>query len=310
MVHLKNISISLLCVFISFQAHSQSTEIHTLTFRNVADTKDYFHYTGNDVPIISGHRGGAAKGYPENCIATFEHTLSITPAIFEIDPHLTKDNAIVLLHDDDLDRTSTGHGKLSDYTFAQVEEFQLKDLAGNVTPYHLTTLAEAIQWSKGKTVINLDVKDVPLSMKAELVKKYNAFHYVMFTVHTAKEAKIFYDYDHRSLFSAFVKTKEALGSYEAAGIPWENVLIAYVGAESTLENRELYDMLHERGVMVMVGAAPIYDKLESPQKRAEAYRKILKDGADIIESDRPTEVAAAIQSMYPKKSPKYEYWKK
>lgn len=52
-----------------------------------------------NLPVISGHRGGATNGYPENCIPTFEHMLAATPAFFEIDPHLTKDSAIVLLYD-------------------------------------------------------------------------------------------------------------------------------------------------------------------------------------------------------------------
>jgi glycerophosphoryl diester phosphodiesterase len=291
-------------------ASAQADEINVLKFRNVQDTKDYFHYTGKDLPVISGHRGGAMQGFPENCIHTFVHTLKGTTAIFEVDPHLTKDSAMVLLHDDVLDRVTTGHGKLNAYTLAQVEKLQLKDPEGNITSFHLNTLSQAIQWCRGKTMLNLDVKDVPLQMKAEMVKKYDAFNYVMFTVHSAKEAKFFYDFDHRSLFSAFVKTKDALLTYEAAGIPWSSVLLAYVGSVSTKDNQELYDMLHKRGVMVMVGAAPSYDTLKTPAERAAAYRKILQDGVDIIESDRPLEVAAAIKSLYPGQSVKYRFWKK
>lgn len=298
---------SALCVF--FHSHAQTTEINTLNFRNVSDTKNYFQYTENVFPVISAHRGGAGTNYPENCIATLEYTLSQTPAIFEIDARLTKDNKAVLLHDKTLERTTSGKGKLRDHTLDEIKNIQLKDPEGNITSYRIPTLEEAIQWSKEKTLLNLDVKDVPLEMKAKLVKEHDAFHHVIFTVHNAGEARFFYDFDHRSMFSAFVKTKEALVSYEKAGIPWQNVLIAYVGSESTKENKALYDLLHQRGVMVMVSAAPVYDKMEHREKRAEAYRKILEDGADIIETDRPAEVAEAIKEMYPEKSTKYNYWK-
>lgn len=290
------------------QVNCQSNEIHTLNFKDTEDTKNYFRYTGENVPVISGHRGGADINYPENCIATFEYTLTHTPAIFEIDPRITKDDRMVLHHDDTLDRTTTGSGKLNAITFEDTKKYVLTDIEGKPTAYRIPLLSKVIEWGKGKTILNLDVKDVPLEKKAQLVKHHDAFHYVIFTVHNAKDAKFFYDFDSRSMFSAFVKTKEALQSYEANGIPWENVLIAYVGSESTSENKELYDMLHDRGVMVMVSAAPTYDKLESPKERGKAYRKILKDGADVIESDRPIEVASAIKSMYPKKSNMYKYW--
>ncbi|RNL87209.1 glycerophosphodiester phosphodiesterase [Sinomicrobium pectinilyticum] len=304
-MYLKSVSIFAV-LLVSFCSRAQTVEINTLSFEEVSDTRAYFQYTENVFPIISAHRGGARAGYPENCIATLEYTLSKTPAIFEIDARMTKDDQAVLLHDKTLERTTTGKGKLRDHTRNEIKKFRLKDTEGNITPYAIPTLEDAIVWSKGKTLINLDVKDVPLRTKAELVKKHNAFPHVIFTVHNADEARFFYDFDNRSMFSAFVKTKEALASYEEAGIPWENVLIAYVGAKSTKANKELYDLLHRRGVMIMVSAAPVYDKME---KRVDAYRKILEDGADVIETDRPAEVAEAIKMLYPEKSSKYNYWK-
>lgn len=285
----------LLFFSVYLQVQSQSYKIDSLQFSSVADTKKYFHFSNNEKPIISGHRGGATDGYPENCIATLEYTLNSTPAIFEIDVRLTKDNELVLLHDESLNRTTTGSGRLKDFTLEEVKNLKLKDPNGTIAPYSIPTLAEAIEWSKGKTVLNLDVKDVPLKAKAEIVKQYEAFSHVIFTVHSAEQAKFFYDFDSRSMFSAFIKTKAALQSYEDAGIPWENILIAYVGSESTNKKKELYDLLHQKGIKITVSAARTYDKLDDPEERAKAYKHILKNGADVIESDRPTEVAKVIK---------------
>ena len=52
-----------------------------------------------------------APGYPENCIETFENTLSHMPSFFEIDPQMTRDSVIVLMHDPTIDRTTTGKEK-------------------------------------------------------------------------------------------------------------------------------------------------------------------------------------------------------
>jgi glycerophosphoryl diester phosphodiesterase len=285
---------------------SSSGDLHRLNIDNIEDLQDYFTYTGNDIPLISGHRGGAGTGYPENCIETFEHVLRHTPATFEIDPRLTKDSVIVLMHDATLDRTTNGTGKLSDHTWEEVKKLRLKDSRGNITNFRVPSLDEVIKWSKGKTVVILDKKDVPLAMTARKIREHNAEAHVMITVHTAEQAKFYYEDNPRVMFEAFVKTKDALFAYEEAGIPWKQVM-AYVGPEMKSDNKELYDLLHERGVMCMISAAPIYDKL-SATERAGAYREILKSGVDIIESDRPIQVAEAIRPLIPESSPKEKYF--
>ncbi|WP_316794762.1 glycerophosphodiester phosphodiesterase family protein [Pedobacter agri] len=279
--------------------------INTLKIKNVNELREFFKYTGKNTPIISGHRGGTVKGFPENCIATFENTLKFTPAFFEIDPRLTKDSVLVLMHDATLDRTTNGTGKVADYTFAALQKFRLKDPEGNVTDYKIPTLKEVIDWSAGKTVVNLDRKDVPLEMQERILKE-NPNKVIMITVHDAKHAKFYYDQNPNRMFSAFVKTKKALLEYEAAGIPWRS-MIAYIGPTNKPENKELFDMLHARGVMCMISAAPTYDKLTAMEERAKNYRETFEQGADILESDLPIEVAEAIQKLLPKNNPKAKF---
>jgi glycerophosphoryl diester phosphodiesterase len=266
---------------------------HTLSPKSADSLRAYFRYTKNAVPIISGHRGSHITGYPENAIETFEYVLKHTPAFFEIDPRLTKDSVIVLLHDATLDRTTTGKGKLIDYTWEEVKQLKLKDKDGHITPYRIPTLQEAIEWARGKTILNLDKKDVPPAMTADIIRRNNAGSFVMVTVHNAQQAKFYYDDDPSRMMSAFVKTKEAMKEYESAGVPWIN-MIAYIGSENIPGNKAMYDLLHARGVMCMISAAPVYDKLPSSREREEAYRDIFATGADILESDYPVEVAAAI----------------
>lgn len=269
------------------------SQLKKLPIKKTTELHAFFHYTGKGERIISGHRGSYLKEYPENAIETFEYVLKHTPAFFEIDPRLTKDSVIVLLHDATLDRTTTGKGKLCDYTWEEVKQLRLKDRDGNITPYRIPTLQEAIDWARGKTVLNLDKKDVPMPMIADLLRKNKADHFMMVTVHNAKQAKFYFDDNPERMMSAFVKTEDALKEYEAAGIPWKN-MIAYIGSENKPANRVMFDLLHARGVMCMISAAPVYDKLATVQERAAAYRDIFANGADILESDLPVEVAEAI----------------
>ena len=93
-------------------ASAQKKRLHTVPCRNYAQVEAYFRYTPGCGTIISGHRGGMAPGYPENCIETFENTLSHMPSFFEIDPQMTRDSVIVLMHDATIDRTTPGTGKV------------------------------------------------------------------------------------------------------------------------------------------------------------------------------------------------------
>lgn len=275
--------------------------IHTINIRNARQLHEFFRYTGNDIPLISGHRGGLVAGFPENCISSFENTMKHTPAFFEIDPRLTRDSVIILMHDATLDRTTNGTGKVSDYTWEELKKLRLKDKYGNLTAFRIPTLAEVIEWSKGKTIINLDKKDVPLEMTADLLEAHDATANVMCTVHSPEQALYYYKRNPNRMFSAFIRTPEELQAYEAAGIPWKNIM-AYIGPNNSPEAQKMVELLHAKGVKCMISAAPTYDKLEAPAARAAAYRQIIENGTDVIESDLPIEVAAAIRSLHPPKA--------
>lgn len=284
-------------------------KMNVLKLKTARDMHAFFKYTGDDVMLIAGHRGGMVKGFPENSVATFENTLRHTPAFFEIDPRLTKDSVIVLMHDATLDRTTTGKGKLSDYTFAELKQFRLKDAEGNVTNYGIPTLSEVIEWARGKTIINLDHKDVPLAMTAALIRQHMADAFVMLTVHSPSEARFYLDDNKDRTFSAFIKTKKEFDDYEQAGIPFSQ-MIAYIGPLVKPDNKELYDLLNKKGTMCMISAASSYDKLKTAEERKAAYISIVKDGASILESDYPIEAAAAIKELIKKDSPKQKFFSK
>lgn len=285
-----------LLLTVGFTRPSEDQPLYRLPIKTVQDLHDFFKWTEQKKPIISGHRGGMVKGFPENSIATFENTLKHTPAFYETDPRLTKDSVIVLMHDETLDRTTTGHGKVHDFTWAELKKLYLKDAEGNVTDHRIPTLAEAIEWARDKTVLNLDKKDVPFPMIAAIIRKHKADAFVMLTVHTAEQARYYYDDNKDRMFSAFVKTPQAMAEYEKAGIPWSH-MIAYIGPDIKPENQEMYKLLHAKGVMCMISSAPTYDKLSNKSERLAAYQAIIKDGASILESDLPIDVAEALRLL-------------
>ena len=71
------------------------------------------------MPIIYAHRGGAALR-PENTIEAFDHGLACGAEGLEFDVHLSKDDAVVVHHDDTLERTTSGRGRVADFTAAEL----------------------------------------------------------------------------------------------------------------------------------------------------------------------------------------------
>jgi len=73
------------------------------------------------VPTVIGHRGASGE-LPENTIASFGYAVADGVAILETDVHITRDGALVLFHDDLLERTSDGRGRIADHTLAELRQ--------------------------------------------------------------------------------------------------------------------------------------------------------------------------------------------
>ncbi len=81
------------------------------------------------MPYNVAHRGkfAADNVLCENSLRAVEEAIACGATHLELDGHLTKDGHIVIMHDDTLNRTSTGTGKIADYTLEQIQQFRLKD---------------------------------------------------------------------------------------------------------------------------------------------------------------------------------------
>lgn len=113
---------------------------------------------------ICSHRGitkaGIDAGVPENSLEAIDYAVKAGAEILEIDVRPTKDGVLVLMHDETIDRTTTGSGKVADLTYAQLQQYVLKDYnTGAPTAHKIPTLEEAFKRGKGKIYFNLDISN-------------------------------------------------------------------------------------------------------------------------------------------------------
>jgi glycerophosphoryl diester phosphodiesterase len=275
--------------------------------------KELLGHSPEPLPLLSAHRGGAARGFPENCLATFENTLRQTFAILEVDPRLTRDGAIVIHHDATLNRTTTGRGRVADHDLAELKKLRLKDPQGNVTDYVIPTLDEALEWARGKTVLVLDEKDVPVKARVKKIEQHRAEAYAMLIVYSLEGARECYALNKNIMMEVMITNRKQFEAFDKSGIPWSNI-IAFVGHEPP-SDRELLSMIRAKGACCVAGTSRNLDRElaaardGSDQAIAQKYRALLDRGVDFFEADLAGEVGRMLYADAEPPAAKAKYFR-
>ncbi|MGN0486138.1 MAG: glycerophosphodiester phosphodiesterase [Acutalibacteraceae bacterium] len=108
---------------------------------------------------IFAHRGFSGK-YPENTMLAFSKAVEIGVDGIELDVHLTKDNVLVIIHDEDIRRTCNGQGLVRDMTYEELSAFDASaGFRGVYGVNKIPTLREYFELVKDTDVItNIELK--------------------------------------------------------------------------------------------------------------------------------------------------------
>jgi glycerophosphoryl diester phosphodiesterase len=124
------------------------------------------------MPKIIAHRGASAHA-PENTMAAFQLALDQGADGIELDVMLCQDGRPVVIHDDTLDRTTNGTGRVVDQTLSDLK--QLDAGKGEKIP----SLAEVLATFGGRFLINIELKNyqslfdaLPVAV-ADLINHYD-----------------------------------------------------------------------------------------------------------------------------------------
>jgi glycerophosphoryl diester phosphodiesterase len=120
--------------------------------------------------MVIAHRGDW-RSAPENSLQAIKNVIEMGVDMVEIDIQKTKDGELVLMHDTKLDRTTTGKGKVSDFTLEEIKKMYLRNGAGVPTSHRIPTLEEALNACKGNILVNIDKGYNHFKEAYEVVKK-------------------------------------------------------------------------------------------------------------------------------------------
>jgi glycerophosphoryl diester phosphodiesterase len=111
-------------------------------------------------PLVIAHRGDSAHR-PENTLASFASALEVGAALVELDVQLTADGQVIVIHDPDLERTTTGCGDVRRLTMAQVRAVSAGYPQRFGTAYageRVPALSEALSLMRGRARVLVEIK--------------------------------------------------------------------------------------------------------------------------------------------------------
>lgn len=114
------------------------------------------------LPKVIGHRGAASYA-PENTLEGIHTAADIGTKWVELDVKLTKDDVPILFHDDELDRTTNGHGLVAETTYEELKQLETGSwFSEGFVGIKVPTLEEAIDVLINRDLgLNLEIKPCP-----------------------------------------------------------------------------------------------------------------------------------------------------
>ncbi|MEL7488682.1 MAG: glycerophosphodiester phosphodiesterase family protein [Pseudomonadota bacterium] len=242
----------------------------------------------NDATLVSAHRGGAFDGFPENAIESMIYTLERAPAMVEFDVATSSDGVLYLMHDDTLDRTTTGSGGADAQPWSAISALKLKDRNGDVTAFSPPTFEAALSYLKGRTIAQIDFKSsTRYEDVVEIVKKQGADDRVIYIAYSMAAARKLHRLHPEAMISLSVNSQSDLNRVVAAGVP-ANRMLGFTGLEAP--RPRLFRTLEAQNVEVIFGTLGGSRSIDRDIARTgdeDRYAEIASQGVDIIATDRP-----------------------
>lgn len=200
---------------------------------------------------ISAHRGGPRAEMPESSMAALASTAYLAPVFFEVDVAQTRDGVLVLMHDDTVERTTTGAGRVDAIGLVELQSLWLEDENGVRVNERVPSLDEALSWADGRAVLELDIKrGVAYEDVVHDVRALGAMGRVVFITYSVDGASRLARLAPEAMISTTITNARDLDTLERRGVDLSHI-VAWLGDEELDES--LVRALAERGVEARFG---------------------------------------------------------
>lgn len=242
---------------------------------------------------IVAHRGntyeGVMQNIPDNSIANIEKAIEKGADMVELDVRTTKDNELVLMHNETIDETTTGKGKVAEMTYAEILQYDMrkgstpyKDAQGNTVK--VPTLEQALLACKDKIFVNLDLggKNVPVGKLVRIIRQTGMTSQVMLYIGGDYALAKEYQYKNTNIaVHPFVSKAEDVYTYE--GLPGAK-LFQYSNSLYLGNDREIGRNIRKAGCLSYSNLLDTYDRqmLKNDYSALDAF---IASESDFVQTD-------------------------
>lgn len=226
------------------------------------------------------HRG--ASGHcPENTRAAFLRAIELGADMVELDCQVSRDGAVVVIHDDTLERTTSGRGRVRDHTLKELKALDAGAwFARGFAGEEILLLEEAIEILRGRVGLNLEIKgdDSPGRLEIQcvgIVRSLRFFADTVFSSFSPPRMRLVRDLADDARIGVLMENRR--GAWAEGLALAEDLAAEALHAERTMVDREHVGDAHRRGLEVRVW----------PVNRPEEMESLARMGVDGIFTDYP-----------------------
>lgn len=263
--------------------------------RNVEELIAQLEDATSDQVLVVAHRGDWRHA-PENSLQAIQNCIDMGLDMVEIDVRMTKDSQLVIMHDETLNRTTTGKGKVSDWTLDSLRTLRLRNGLGRATYHTIPTLEEAMLVCKDKILVNLDKCYDYFDKAYKILEKTGTIDHVVMKgkVPVAQVQAEFGEYLDKVYFMPIVdlnapNAASIIKDYQATLQP---VAFEFIFSDESSDVLNQFEAIKQRGARVWINSlwASLnagYEDEKAVQDPEGNYGWIIGKGANIIQTDRP-----------------------
>lgn len=235
-------------------------------------------------PVAISHHRAANFYAPENTMAAYEKSVSLCADYVEFDVRTSSDGKYFILHDQKLDRTTTGKGPINQMDATTLSALDAGSWFGK--PFvgaKIPTLDETLKCLVNRTQLYVDAKDISGEKLIEKLKAFNA----------VEQAVVYQQPDYliklRTLEPALrrlcpLKSQDQVDSLAEAVQPYG------FDVEWDILSKALIQKCHAKGIKIFSDALDKHERIED-------YQRAIGWGIDVIQTDYPLRVMRAIETM-------------
>jgi glycerophosphoryl diester phosphodiesterase len=241
--------------------------------------KEFFNPESKTI-LVAAHRG-AHIGNCENSVLSTKRSIEIGVDIIELDVQVTKDGVVVLMHDRTIDRVTNGTGRVSDYTFAELQKFRLKSWLGIQTDEKIPTFEEILNIAKGKILIDIDLKTENVDPVVAVVQKTATEDQVFFFSKNYDLLKHIRTMDKRAMFMPRAYNyKMAVKALDIFNPP-------VVHVDPSFYSEKLGKLIRENRSRIWINALGEVDATMRYGHMEEKLEELTRYGANVIQTNEP-----------------------